>query len=132
MTKRELYTTMADYFRGGKTFETSEDAEAFMNEAAALCDKEIASLDTAAARNVKRRQEKAEENAPLFEAVEQLLADKVGTEEKGVTASDAAAALDISVQKASSLLRQLVADGKANVEDAKIPKKGTQKFYTQA
>jgi predicted transcriptional regulator len=45
------------------------------------------------------------------------------------TASAIAEAAGISVQKASALLRQIVADGKATVTEVKIPKKGTQKAY---
>lgn len=45
------------------------------------------------------------------------------------TASDFAAKFGVSVQKASSLLRTIVADGKAEKMDVKIPKKGTQKAY---
>lgn len=91
-----------------------------------FCEKELAALEKDKARNAKRRAEKAAENAPLFEALEGILSDK------GITASEAAVEIGVSVQKASSLLRALVEDGKANVEDIKIPKKGTCKSYTKA
>ena len=48
------------------------------------------------------------------------------------TASDVAAELGVSAQKASALLRSIVANGQATVSDIKVPKKGTQKAYTLA
>lgn len=46
------------------------------------------------------------------------------------TATDVAAVLEVSVQKASGLLRRLVEEGKAVKVDVKIKGKGTQKGYT--
>lgn len=125
MTKFELYTKMANYFNGTEPVINDESYAEFAAEAAELCEKELASLEKAAQRNEKRKAEKAAENEELFAQVLAAVGD-------GVTASDVAAALDLNVQKASSLLRALVNAGKLNVEDAKIPKKGTQKFYTLA
>ena len=48
------------------------------------------------------------------------------------TASDVATELGVTPQKASALLRQVVAEGKATVTDVKVPKKGAQKGYTLA
>lgn len=48
---------------------------------------------------------------------------------EGKVASALAEELSLSVQKVSSLCRQLVEDGKAVVEDVKVPKKGMQKSY---
>lgn len=87
----------------------------------------IAKLD---AQNEKRKNtpsKKATENAPL---VDQIVNEILSTEPK--TASDVAAILGVSVQKASMLCRAAVADGRANVTDIKVPKKGTQKGYTLA
>ena len=44
--------------------------------------------------------------------------------------NNVAAALGVSNQKASALLRQLVADGKVIAVDSKVPGKGKQKFYS--
>jgi predicted transcriptional regulator len=66
----------------------------------------------------------ATENAPILS---QILSEILTPESK--TASTVAAEAGISVQKASALLRQLVAEGKAAVAEVKIPKKGTQKAY---
>lgn len=82
------------------------------------------------ATNEKRRNtpsKKAVENQPL---IDQILAEILTHEPK--TASDVAADLGVSVQKASSLLRTIVADGKATVTDVKVAKKGTQKAYALA
>lgn len=90
------------------------------------CEKELASLEKDKARNAERRAKKAEENAPLFEALEEILSAEP------LTAADAASKIGVSVQKASHLLRALVDAGKANVQDIKIPKKGSCKAYTKA
>jgi hypothetical protein len=47
-------------------------------------------------------------------------------------ASEIAAELEITVQKASALLRSIVANGQAASTDVKLPKKGTVKAYTLA
>lgn len=125
MTKFELYTKIRDFFNGSLQIMDQQEENEFFAEAIELCEKELASLEKAAQRNEKRKAEKAAENEELFTRVLAAVGD-------GVTASDVAAALDLNVQKASSLLRALVNAGKLNVEDAKIPKKGTQKFYTLA
>lgn len=85
----------------------------------------LAKMDAA---NEKRRNtpsKKAVENAPL---VEQIVNEILTNEPK--TASDVAAELGVTPQKASALLRQVVADGKATVTDVKVPKKGAQKAYS--
>lgn len=88
---------------------------------------QIAKLD---ATNEKRRNTPSktqEANAPLMAQI----VDTILTAEPK-TASDVADVLGVKVQKASALLRALVANGKASVQDVKIPKKGTQKAYTLA
>ena len=119
MTTKETLTFMKETFVG---FPSSDETVAAIE----YCEKRLAELEKDKARNDKRRAEKAAENAPLFEALEAMLSDK------GITASEAAVELGVSVQKASSLLRALADAGKANVEDVKIPKKGTCKSYTKA
>ncbi len=88
-----------------------------------------AELDKMDAANEKRKNKPSKaalENAPLIETI---VNEILGTEP--VTASDVAATLGVSVQKASSLLRAIAAAGNANVTEVKIPKKGTQKGYTK-
>lgn len=89
-----------------------------------------AAIEKMDATNEKRRNTPSktqEANAPLYE---QIVNTILTSEPK--TASDVASELGVSVQKASALLRGLVADGKAVSSDVKVAKKGTQKAYTLA
>lgn len=111
MTKREFYTAI---MKG----EIDEQVKLFASN-------ELEKMDAA---NEKRRNslsKKAKENEPLLDKIE----DEILTEEPK-TATDVAAILEVSVQKASGLLRRLVEDGKAAKVDVKIKGKGTQKGYT--
>lgn len=111
MTKREFYTAI----KNGKI---DEQIKLFATE-------ELEKMD---AVNEKRRNtlsKKAKENEPLLRQI----TDEILTEEPK-TATDVAVVLEVSVQKASGLLRRLVEDGKAAKVDVKIKGKGTQKGYT--
>ena len=115
MTNREFLNAIAS---------TETIADELREHAAAA----LVKLDEANAKRKEKAAEKpskkAEENAPLvIEAVASL-----GTDTK--VAADVAEAMGISVQKASYLLRTAVAEGKATVEDIKVPGKGTVKGYT--
>lgn len=110
MTKREFYTAIMNG-------EIDEQVKLFASE-------ELEKMDAA---NEKRRNtlsKKAQENLPLL----QQIIDEILTEEPK-TATDVAAVLEVSVQKASGLLRRLVEEGKAAKVDVKIKGKGTQKGY---
>lgn len=113
--------THRDFFSAISTNETlSEELRSYATEA-------LSKLD---ARNAKRREtpSKAQkENEPL----KQFILDGF-VSGKTMVAADVAAAANISTQKASALLRQLVADGSLSVEDVKIPKKGVVKAYKKA
>lgn len=87
----------------------------------------IAKLDNALASRKNKPSKTAAENAPIKE---QILTDILGATPMG--ASEVAEAAGISTQKASALLRQLVAEGKATVSESKVPKKGTIKVYAIA
>lgn len=79
------------------------------------------------AENEKRRNrvsKKALENEPIKEAILGVLGDEPKT------ATEIGGEVEISTQKASALLRQLVEVGKANKVDVKVKGKGTQKGYT--
>lgn len=77
------------------------------------------------ARKVKDAEKRAEANAPLFA---QILAEvEVGTT---VTASEVAEAIEVSPQKASALMKALVAQGEFIVGEAKA-KGRTIKAYTR-
>lgn len=84
----------------------------------------IAKMDATNEARKNKPSKKATENAPILEQI----ATEILTSE-ALTAATIAEAAGISVQKASALLRQLVADGKATVTEVKIPKKGVQKAY---
>ena len=84
----------------------------------------LAKLDKA---NDARQSKKAQENAPLLARIE---TDILTTEP--TVAANVAAILGTSTQKASALLRALVAEGRAQVQDVKVTGKGTQKGYFKA
>lgn len=111
MTKREFYTAIMNG-------EIDEQVKLFASE-------ELEKMDAA---NEKRRNtlsKKAQENLPLL----QKITDEILTDEPK-TATDVATILEVSVQKASGLLRRLVEEDKAVKVDVKIKGKGTQKGYT--
>lgn len=90
----------------------------------------VAELEALDKTNAKRRAKNAEkraEEAPIYDAVAAILTSEPKT------ASDIFA-LGIegipNVQKASSVLRNLVADERAVSHDVKIPGKGPAKGYT--
>jgi ribosomal protein S25 len=111
MTNREFLTAIANMEN------ISEELKA---EATARIEK----LDATNEARKNKPSKKATENAPIMEQI----ANEILTSE-AQTASAIAETAGISVQKASALLRQLVADGKATVTEVKIPKKGVQKAY---
>lgn len=113
MTNREFYNAI---ITAAINDEVTEYAKA-----------QIAKLD---ATNEKRRNTPSktqEANAPLMD---QIVTSILTAEPK--TASDVAGELGVSVQKASALLRAVVANGKAVAQDVKVAKKGVQKAYTLA
>lgn len=113
MTQREFYTAITE-----GTVVTAE-MEAFALHA-------IEILDRASEVRRNRQSKKALENEPLLTKIE----DDILTDEP-ITASSVAAFLGTSTQKASSLLRTLVGEGRAQVQDIKITGKGTQKGYSR-
>lgn len=110
MTNREFYTAIV-------SANVSDEVTAYAENA-------LAKMDAA---NEKRRNtpsKTALANAPL---IDKIKAEVLTAEPK--TASDIAAVLEISVQKASALMRQIVAAGDAEAVDVKVPKRGSQKAY---
>jgi sRNA-binding protein len=112
MTNREFYSNIVN---GNIT-------EEVVAHAATAIEK----LDAALEARKNKPSKKATENAPVLEAITGIL-----TSEPAV-ASDIATAAGISTQKASALLRQLVATGVAVQTEVKVPKKGTVKAYALA
>lgn len=79
-------------------------------------------------KNAKRNNKPSKtqiENEPIKVAI----VEHIG-ENEIVTATQIGERLEISTQKASALLRQLVADGKVTATEIKVPKKGKQKGYS--
>ena len=87
---------------------------------------EIAKMDAANETRKNKPSKTAIENEPIIEALTNALTSDPQT------ASGLAVAVGISTQKASSLLRQIVASGVAVATDIKVPKKGTCKGYSLA
>lgn len=112
MTNRDFLTAIVNMDN------VAEDIKAYAQE-------RLAKLDATNEARKNKPSKKATENAPI---VEQIVNEILTVEAK--TASVVAEAAGISVQKASALLRQLVAEGKANVTEVKIPKRGVQKAYS--
>ena len=114
MTKREF-------------LEAIVNAETLEEELREFAAGEIKKLDKALEKRKSRQSAKALADAPLIEQIkENLLSDEP------LLASVAAEYLGVSVQKASALLRRMVADGIADVRDVKVLGKGIQKGYTLA
>ena len=114
MTNREFLTAVAGIEN------VAEDIKAYAEE-------KLAKMDATNEARKNKPSKKATENAPIME---QIATEILTTEAQ--TASTIAEAAGISVQKASALLRALVAEGKATVADQKMPKKGTVKVYALA
>ena len=112
MTNREFYTNIAN-----GTITEAEIAHA----ASAL-----AKLDAANEARKNKPSKKATENAPILESITNAL-----TTEPQV-AADIAAAVGVSTQKASALLRQLITAGVAVQSEVKVPKRGVVKAYALA
>ena len=113
MTKREFYEAV-------RASEVSEEIAEFAKHELDMLDK----------RNAKRSSKptaRQKENAVIKAKIVEFI-----TGCGGAVASEIGAKLEISTQKASALCRQLVTEGKFEVAEVKIAKKGKQKRYTLA
>lgn len=109
MTNREFYTNVMN--------------GTINEEVIAKATELIEKMDNANAARREKVSKKAEANAPLVDQVVAMLGDEP------LTATDIAAALEVSPQKASSLARTAVKEGRAVSQDVKGPK-GKCKGYT--
>lgn len=109
MTKREMYEAIVN---GNVTDEVIEMAK-----------NEIVKMDERNARRKNQPSKKALENEPIKAKIVEVLGDEP------MSASDVAEKVEISVQKASALLRQI--DG-LNVTEIKVKGKGKVKGYALA
>lgn len=105
-----------------KAISATESLTAEMREHA---DKMLAQMDSALAK----RKEKPSKTAVANEPIKASILEWLGKQSEPVTASVVGEAMEISVQKASSLLRSLCEDNKAVQSEVKVPKKGVQKAY---
>lgn len=100
----------------------------FLNAVIALNDEvttefakaEIEKMDARNASRKDKPSKKSVENEPIKAKIAEVLTDTPQT------ASEIASKVEISVQKASALLRQM----ECKVTEIKVPKKGTQKAYS--
>lgn len=113
MTNREFLTAIAAM----ENEELSAHATAWLEK-----------MDAANAKRKEKPSKKALENAPL---VNQIY-DEVLSTETAMTASEVAAAMgEMSVQKASALLRILETEGRVLKGEKAVKGKGKQKTYTK-
>lgn len=110
MTNREFYNAIVNGTM-------NDEIKAFASEA-------IVKLDERNAKRNSRPSKTAIANEPIKEEILKLFA-----ENQKLLASEVGTALNISTQKASALLRQLVENGKLSVSETKVAKKGVQKIY---
>ena len=109
MTNREFYTFVAN---------GTIDEDVIAHAASA-----IEKMDAALEARKNKPNKKALENAPIIESILGVLTAEPQT------AAVIGETVGISTQKASALLRQIVADKKAVASDVKVPNKGTCKAY---
>ena len=95
-------------------------AETTNTETAKFAIAELEKLDNRNAKRSEKPSKKQIENAPIIEQIRGVLT------ETPITASEIAEKVEISVQKASALVKQI--EG-VHVIEVKIPKKGKQKGY---
>lgn len=94
-------------------------------EAAEFAAKELEKMDKALEKRRSKPTKAQIANAPII----QQIVSEILEEKEFKTASEVGEILEISVQKASAVLRQAVSEGKVEVADVKVKGKGTQKGY---
>ena len=105
-----------------KTISANETLPADVREHA---DKMLAQMDA----TLEKRKAKPSKTAIANEPIKQAIIEFIMGRNELCIASAVAEAVEISVQKASSLLNQLAEDGKLTKTEVKVPKKGMQKAY---
>lgn len=106
--------------------------ETVSEEARAIAQTHLEREDKRNEQARKRRLEKNAEDAPLIEAIKSVLSSEIKI--AAVIRDEVNATLnsEYNIQKISRKLSELVADGVANVQDVKVPKRGPAKGYTLA
>lgn len=95
------------------------------SEAANFAARELEKMDKALEKRRSQPTKAQIANAPII----QQIVSEILEEEEFKTASEISEILEVSVQKASAVLRQAVSEGKVEVGDVKVKGKGTQKGY---
>lgn len=104
------------------------NGEFSMDEVIEFAKAEIAKLD---AENAKRREKAAAKRAEYKPFLDKITDEILSTDEEKLC-SEVAAELEVSTQKATSLLKMLVEAGTIVKGEKKVPKKGIQKTYKLA
>lgn len=112
--------TQREFFNAVINAKINDEMDTFAKEAIKKLDK----------RNESRSQTKSKTQLEN-EGIKAKILEVLTTDELKV-ASEIGVMLEISTNKASALLRQLVEAGLATVQDVKIPKKGKVKGYALA
>ncbi len=108
--------TKRDFLMAITTANISEELQQFAQT-------ELEKLD---ARSEKKRAT-VSKNTIANTGIKEKILEVLG--ERKLLASEIAELVELSVQKVSSLCRQMVEDGIVSVEEIKVPKKGKQKAY---
>lgn len=95
-----------------------------------LATAQLAKMDETNEKRKAKAAEKAKEKEPRIRMVADMLTDEPKTATMIAVELTEAEGAEVKVQTASALLRKAVEKGWANVQDIKVPKKGTQKGYT--
>ena len=119
MTKKEFFACIASTENTNITEEMRSFAEYMLEQ----MEREANN------RKAKNAEKSAEKNAAFREQILEVLKAEPS---ETFTTSEIAEALEVSVQKASAILRGMVAEGILNVADVKVPKTGKQKGYSLA
>ena len=115
MTNREFFVSISE----GKL---TEDCVAHATEA-------LAKMDAANAKRKDKPSKTSLANEPIKAALLTLLTENPNPQD---TQNELGTALEVPPNKAGSLVRQLVAEGKAVSTEAKFPKVGKRKVYSLA
>lgn len=115
MTNREFFVSISE----GKL---TEDCVAHATEA-------LAKMDAANAKRKDKPSKTSLANEPIKAALLTLLTENPNTQ---YTENELGTALEVTHNKAGSLARQLVAEGKVVSAEAKFPKVGRRKVYSLA
>ena len=109
-----------------REFLTAVSTNAITEDVIAHAAAQLVKMDEANEKRKNKPSKTAEANAPILENITGILTAEPQT------ATDIAGLVGISTQKASALLRQLVASGVAVQSEVKVPKRGTVKAYALA